>query len=220
MKKNSSIYYTVAVFLSLVILFLCSSSGDTSDFMPHRQEIEIAQPVIAVEVKPMIKPSKTVMWQMQFLPFKDYYLNAHEDKVNGVAMGYFLPQREVNGVSVALMHAYNEHKRGVSLSLVEYSGESDGLAMFLAGGMRRNNGFSVALLNMTESNNGLQLGLINQEETNLLFDYDLKPKEVNERFGVQAGVINYSDAPGIQFGLWNTNPNSWIKHFPLINFCF
>jgi hypothetical protein len=220
MKKNSRLYCFVTVFSLFALLLVCLSPLNNDSFPVQRHTVTLeAPPVERIQQEPEKKPV-AVPWQMQFLPMKEAYLNAHDQKVNGIAVGYFIPQREVNGVSLALMHAYNEHKRGVSMSLLEYSGESSGVTMFIAGGMRRNNGFSMGLLNMTESNNGLQLGIINQEECNLLFDYDMKPAEEDERFGVQAGLINYSDAPGIQFGLWNTNPRSWIKHFPLINFSF
>ena len=137
-----------------------------------------------------------------------------------MALGYYLPQRKVNGVSVALIQAYNVEKSGFSMSLLEYSGISNGFNLFFAGGMQSNRGVSLGVLNMTEINQGFQIGLINQEERNLLVEYDMKPEMDRKKFGVQAGVINYSDAPGIQFGLWNTNPNSLIKHFPIFNICF
>ena len=47
--------------------------------------------------------------------------------------------------------------------------------------------------------------------------YEMKPEKNDSNFGVQAGLVNYSEGKGIQFGLWNTNPNGFLKHFPLIN---
>jgi hypothetical protein len=89
----------------------------------------------------------------------------------------------------------------------------------LIGGSVVNRGFSMGVWNMTENNQGMQLGLFNREEDDLLLDYSMKPQEKDDRFGVQAGLVNYSDTRGIQFGLWNVNPNSWIKYFPLFNIC-
>ena len=120
---------------------------------------------------------------------------------------------------MAFVHAFNAKKTGFSMSVLEMSGESNGFAMFLAGGMIHNNGCSLGLWNMTENNRGLQLGILNQAGRDILLEYDMKPVEESKKFGVQAGIVNYSDAPGIQFGLWNTNPNSFIRHFPFFNIC-
>lgn len=157
--------------------------------------------------------------QWQFLPWQNAFLADKNKPVRGLAVGYLVQQNDIDGVSMAIMHSANARKRGVSLSLVELSGETSGLSFFLAGGSVGNNGCSIGLWNMAECNRGLQIGFINQEQDDLIVEYGLKPK-ADKGFGVQAGVINYSDGKGIQFGLWNTNPNSWIKHFPIINFCF
>ena len=73
---------------------------------------------------------------------------------------------------------------------------------------------------MAEHNTGLQLGVINEVKPDALIENNSSPDEQTDGFGVQAGLINYSEGKGLQFGLWNTNPNAWIKHFPLINFSF
>lgn len=163
-----------------------------------------------------------VFFQLQYLPTNQGYIFGHDRKVYGLALGYYLPQNEIRGVSISFMHIYNMRKYGLSLSLLEMSGEFGGVAMFLAGGVVSNYGLTVGLLNMTENNNGVQIGLVNMDESNLLLDYPQKPVDENEEssFGVQAGLVNFSDSRGIQIGLWNVNPNSWIKYFPIINFCF
>ncbi len=163
-----------------------------------------------------------VYFQLQYLPTRHGYVFGHERKVLGLALGYYLPQNEICGVSLALMHMYNMRKYGLSFSLLEMSGEIGGVTFFLAGGAVSNYGLTVGLLNMSENNHGLQIGLVNMNEQNLLLDYPQKPRgeEEESSFGIQAGLINFSDAPGIQFGLWNINSNGWLKHFPLINFCF
>lgn len=163
--------------------------------------------------------SDTSLFQVQYLPWGNAYLYPKSASINGVALGYLLPQEEINGVSVAMVHFFNSKKSGVSFSLVDVSKSSDGLALFIAGGAADNRGCLVGLWNITENNRGVQIGLFNQAQRDSLFEYPMKPEYKDKKFGVQAGIVNVSDAPGIQFGLWNTNPNSWIKHFPLINIC-
>lgn len=195
---------------------------------------EVPEPIVGEKVIPEKKDdphrapgtapdgqrAEAVPFQWQYLPLQNFYINDHQRRVNGLALGYCLTQNEINGVSMALIHAYNKRKSGFSMSFLEYSAISEGMAVFMAGGVQYNNGFALALLNMTEKNQGVQLGMVNLEEKNLLMEYDMKPQESQDKFGVQIGVVNYSDAPGIQFGLWNTNPKSLIKHFPLFNICW
>lgn len=158
--------------------------------------------------------------QLQLLPWGNTYLIDRDQEVKGLALGYFLHQREIDGLSVAITQTAGTRKRGVSISMLELCGESTGLSLFLAGGSVKNQGVALALWNLTEYNQGLQLGIVNQTRKDSILEYDLKPADVNDKFGVQAGVVNYSEGRGIQIGLWNTNPKSFIKHFPLINFCF
>ena len=262
------------VFSSVAAVFLCiSPKFDFSVPAVHsKTEIKNA-PVRKVEVKKANIPEKKspALFQWQFLPLDGRYVTSHDRSINGFALGYYIPQKEVNGVSMALIHAYNEKKNGFSMSFLEYSGISSGVNLFFAGGMQSNRGLAMGVWNMTESNDGFQLGLVNHEEKDLLMEYDMKPdidrnkfgvqagfinlsdtpglqfglwnkntsqnyadngskenqnqandtEENNKnKFGIQAGLINYSNAPGIQFGLWNTNPNGLIKHFPLFNINF
>ena len=156
--------------------------------------------------------------QLQLLPWGNTFLIDRDQEVRGLALGYFLHQKNIDGVSVAITQTSGTRKRGVSLSMLELCGESTGLSMFLAGGSVKNQGVALGLWNMAEYNQGLQLGIVNQTRKDIILEYDLKPADVNDKFGVQAGVVNYSEGRGIQIGLWNTNPKSFIKHFPLINF--
>lgn len=222
MKSVRGKIVLVATFSLVALFFLVLSREVSNDsFCVTEQSYPVASPVDDGKMASVLPVEiKAAPWQWQFLPSMSGYLVDHERPVNGVAMGYILPQKEINGFSMALIHAYNAKKNGFSMSLLEYSGNSSGLAIFLAGGVQHNRGVLMGLWNMTEHNHGVQLGLVNQEERNLLMEYDMKPEYKEKKFGVQAGVYNYSDSPGIQFGLWNTNPNSWIKHFPLFNICF
>ena len=158
--------------------------------------------------------------QLQLLPWGSSYLIDRDQEVRGLALGYFLHQKNIDGVSVAISQTSGSRKRGVSLSMLELCGESTGLSMFIAGGSVKNQGVALGLWNLAEYNQGLQLGVVNQTRKDSILEYDMKPAYVNDKFGVQAGVVNYSEGRGIQIGLWNTNPKSFIKHFPLINFCF
>lgn len=210
------------VFLSAVSLFsalmVCRDGGDA--FPPgawNRQEFR--RPPEPPAPPPKEPEPQPVIFQMQYLPWRRESLNSSNVPVYGLALGYSQRQREIGGVSLALIHAFNARKSGLSMSLIEMSDESNGFAMFLAGGMLHNNGCSLGLWNMTENNRGLQIGLVNQAGKDMMLEYWMKPVEAKRTFGVQAGLVNYSDAPGIQFGLWNTNPNSFIKHFPLFNLC-
>jgi hypothetical protein len=162
----------------------------------------------------------TSFMQIQYLPWHSAYLQPATGSVNGLALGYYLPQEEINGLSLAMVHMFNQKKRGLSFSLIDVSNMFNGFALFFAGGAVDNRGCLVGIWNITESNNGIQIGIFNQAERNSLVEYPMKPEKSGKQFGVQAGLINVSDAPGIQFGLWNTNPKSIIKHFPLINICF
>lgn len=158
--------------------------------------------------------------QIQYLPWSRAYLQPAAKSINGLALGYYMPQKEINGLSLAMVHMFNQKKSGLSFSLVDVSNISNGFSLFFVGGAVDNRGCLVGAWNITESNNGIQIGIFNHTESNSLVEYSMKPEKSGKEFGVQAGLINVSDAPGIQFGLWNINPNSIIKHFPLINICF
>lgn len=215
MKISAKNWYAAAVTLLAVFSFLCGFYVWFDFQVPFDQWHSgvVAEPVAAPK-------AQATLLQLQWLPWRSDFLVDKNRPVRGVAIGYFLQQNDIDGVSLALMHSGNARKRGVSLSLVDLTGESHGLAMFIAGGAVNNKGCSVGLWNMAECNQGVQLGIVNHAQENLLMDYDMKPKKESDEFGVQAGVVNYSEGKGIQFGLWNTNPNSFIKHFPLINICF
>ena len=159
------------------------------------------------------KSPEFVPLQIQVLPWHKAFVTDKEKPIRGFGMGYYLQQKEISGFSLAFMHAANQRKSGFSLSVIEFCGESSGLSMFLYGGSVNNNGCSVALWNLAETNNGVQIGVVNQSQQNVLTELDLKSPEKTDVFGVQAGLVNYSDGRGIQFGLWNTNPNGFLKRW-------
>ena len=140
--------------------------------------------------------------------------------VYGMSIGGMVHQKEINGLSIAGMHAFTRKKSGVSFSLMDVCNESRGLSFCAVGGAERNYGVATGLWNLAEHNTGLQLGFVNEVKPDALIENNLNHKVKPEGFGVQAGVINYSEGRGLQFGLWNTNPNAWLKHFPFINFAF
>ena len=210
MKKLNAAFFSILLLISVISGFVLWQG--------------LVLPQERWEVKTMSEPEPAgnpgfVPLQFQLLPWQSGFIADKNKPVRGLSLGYLVQQNDIDGVSMALMHSSNARKRGLSFSLIELSGESSGVAFFLAGGSVGNNGFSVGLWNMAECNRGVQLGIINQEQDDIIAEYGMKPK-ADKGFGVQAGVVNYSDGRGIQFGLWNTNPNSFFKHFPLINFCF
>ena len=140
--------------------------------------------------------------------------------VYGMSVGGMVHQKEINGVSVAGIHAFTKRKSGLSFSLMDVCEESRGASFFAAGGAERNYGFSAGMVNLAEHNRGVQLGIINQEMPDAVIENNFSVPEKPEGFGIQAGVVNYSEGKGLQFGLWNTNPNALIKHFPFFNFAF
>ena len=164
------------------------------------------------------KPASFTPLQISTLPQLGGSLFKPDTPVYGMSLGGMVHQKEINGLSIAGIHAFNKRKSGLSFSLMDVCEESSGAAFFAAGGAERNNGFSAGVVNLTEHNRGVQLGVVNQEMPDAVIENNYGAPEKPEGFGVQAGIINYSEGKGLQFGLWNTNTNAWIKHFPFFNF--
>lgn len=204
-KRFLAAIVTVCVggFLAATML----SSSVTSSFTSH-----------AIQ-KPIADQSFTPL-QLTGLPFLGGGVFKQDTPVYGMSVGGMVHQKEINGLSVAGIHAFTKKKSGLSFSLLDVCHESRGLSIFAAGGAERNYGVSAGLVNLAEHNTGLQLGLINQEMPDAVIENNFSLTEKPEGFGVQTGLINYSEGKGLQFGLWNTNPNAWLKHFPLFNFAF
>lgn len=168
---------------------------------------------------PLIKNKFTPL-QLTGVPFLGGGIFNADTPVYGMSVGGMVHQNEINGLSIAGIHAFTKKKNGVSFSLMDLCNESRGLSVFAAGGAERNYGVAAGLVNLAEHNRGLQIGLFNQVMPDAVIENNFSKPEKPEGFGVQTGVINYSEGKGLQFGLWNTNPNAWIKHFPLFNFAF
>ena len=142
----------------------------------------------------------------------------HDTPVYGMSVGGMVHQKEIHGLSVAGIHAFTKRKSGLSFSFMDVCKESRGASFFAAGGAERNYGFAAGFVNLAEHNSGMQLGVVNQVMPDAVIENNYSAPEKPEGFGVQAGIINYSEGKGLQFGLWNTNTNAWIKHFPFFNF--
>ena len=160
--------------------------------------------------------------------------------VFGVNFGGMSKQQEIYGLSLAAMHAYNHKKGGVTLSFLDFCQDNYGLAFTFYGGAVRHYGFALGGWNLAEYNHGVQVGLVNQaypgamlasgmerfkkagQDVKISFDDGTEDKKAvkDKSFGVQVGLINRSEGRGLQFGLWNVNPNAWLTHFPLFNFAF
>ena len=169
--------------------------------------------------KPLVKQAFTPL-QLTGLPFLGGGMFSPNTPVYGMSVGGMVHQKEINGLSFAGIHAFTKKKSGVSFSLLDVCHESRGVSFFAAGGAERNYGFSAGFVNLAEHNSGWQLGLINQEKPDAVIENNFSQAETPEGFGVQTGLFNYSEGKGLQFGLWNINPNAWLKHFPLFNFAF
>ena len=182
----------------------------------------------------------TVSEPMPVLPVQVGSVFDTAKPVYGVNLGGMAKQREIYGLSVAAMHAYNQKKGGVSVSFLDFCQDNYGLALTLGGGAVNHYGCAVGLWNFSEYNHGVQIGLVNQaypgamlasgmdkingdgNDVKITFaDGSKENKSSKEKsFGVQFGLINRSEGRGMQFGLWNINPNAWLPHFPLVNFAF
>ena len=143
-------------------------------------------------------------------------------RVYGISGGSFLfLQRENYGVTTGLVTAgglNNALSCGIFNSWEENNGISIGLANIVYGRRYCWNTLQIGVFN--KANNGLQIGVFNQVMPDAVIENNFSAPEKPEGFGVQTGIVNYSEGKGLQFGLWNTNPNAWIKHFPLFNFAF
>ncbi len=164
--------------------------------------------------------SKTAFTPLQLtgVPFLGGGIFKADTPVYGMSVGGMVHQNEINGVSVAGIHAFTKKKNGVSFSLMDICNESRGVSFFAAGGAERNYGVATGLVNLAEHNSGLQIGLYNEVKPDAVIENNFGTPKKPEGFGVQTGVINYSEGRGLQFGLWNTNPNAWLSHFPFFNF--
>ena len=176
-----------------------------------------SRPIIA---RNDVSSGKFTPLQLTGVPFLGGGLFNAKTPVYGMSVGGMVHQNEINGVSVAGIHAFTKKKNGLSFSLMDICNESRGVSFFAAGGAERNYGVATGLVNLAEHNSGLQIGLINQVKPDAVIENNFGTPEKPEGFGVQTGLINYSEGRGLQFGLWNTNPNAWLSHFPLFNFAF
>lgn len=202
--------WLAAIFTAVIGGFLAATMLPAPD-MPFFTSRPIYKPVIKNKFTPV---------QLTGLPFIGGGIFNPDVPVYGMSVGGMVHQKEINGLSVAGIHAFTKKKSGVSFSLLDVCNESRGLSVFAAGGAERNYGVAAGLVNLAENNSGLQIGLFNQVKPDAVIENNFSKPETPSGFGVQTGLINYSEGKGLQFGLWNTNPNAWLKHFPLFNFAF
>ena len=202
-KRIIALILTLSVGIYLAVSF--EPIGECCFFSPH--SLNVTE-----------KKSDFTPFQISTLPQLGGGLFKQNTPVYGVSVGGMVHQKEISGLSIAGIHAFNKRKSGLSFSFMDVCEESRGVSFFAAGGAERNYGLAAGLVNLAEHNNGVQLGVINQVMPDAVIENNYSTPEKPEGFGLQAGVINYSEGKGLQFGLWNTNPNAWIKHFPFFNF--
>ena len=148
---------------------------------------------------PAVKDARWTIVQIGVWPFLLFDDGA---KVLGLDCDLFLTcqRRAVWGLSLAPFNACEDDVGGLSL----------GLTSIVDG---KHYGLCVALVSRVGANYGVQLGLAN------LIDSGIRDEE--ERCGgLQIGLYNDSDAPGVQIGLLNHNQKAWLPWMPLVNFRF
>ena len=148
---------------------------------------------------PAVKDARWTAVQIGVWPFLLFDDGA---KVMGLDCDLFLTcqRRAVWGLSLAPFNSCGDDVGGLSL----------GLTSIVDGG---HYGLCVALVSRVKANYGVQLGLAN------LIDSGIRDEEARCG-GLQIGLYNDSDAPGVQIGLLNRNPKAWLPWMPLVNFRF
>ena len=133
---------------------------------------------------------KFVPFQLALAPKFGGGVFNHNTPVYGMSIGGMVHQKEINGISVAGVHAFTKKKQGLSFSLMDICNESRGASFFVAGGAERNYGFSAGLINLAEHNTGFQLGIINQVQPDAVIENNYTVPESPDGIGVQTGIIN------------------------------
>ena len=83
------------------------------------------------------KPSGFTPIQISTVPQLGGGIFKADTPVYGMSVGGMVHQKEINGVSVAGIHAFTKRKSGVSFSLMDVCEESRGASFFAAGGAER-----------------------------------------------------------------------------------
>ena len=148
---------------------------------------------------PVVKDARWTAVQIGVWPFLLFDDGA---KVMGLDLNLILTcqRRAVWGLSLAPFNSCGDDGGGLSL----------GLTSIVDGG---HYGLCIALVSRVKANYGVQLGLAN------LIDSGIRDEEARCG-GLQIGLYNDSDTPGVQIGLLNRNPKAWIPWMPLVNFRF
>ena len=104
------------------------------------------------------------------------------------------------GVQVAGVANLADRVAGVQVAAI-FNESSDGFSGLQVGGV------NVVNNRIWQACSGVQLGAVNATGI--------------AGFCVQVGVINMVDGGfGVQFGLWNSNPDGFLPYFPILNFSF
>ena len=112
--------------------------------------------------------------------------------------GYASFPGKFEGLQVAAAANIAESLAGVQVAAI-FNESSEGFRGLQVGG--------VNVVNNVYTCSGVQLGAVNATGI--------------ASFCVQVGVINMVDGgSGVQFGLWNSNPDGFLPYFPILNFSF
>jgi len=148
--------------------------------------------------------------------------------------GVFNGAKSVAGVQVAAGNAASEGLSGLQVGGINFAfspdapGHVEGLQVAAAANIATHiAGVQVAaIFNESERGfSGLQVGGVNVAENRIDTCSGVQLGAVNATgiasFCVQVGVINMVDGgSGVQFGLWNSNPDGFLPYFPILNFSF
>ena len=106
----------------------------------------------------------------------------------------------IYGVSCGILIVTKEKSCGIAANVFSLSQEHYGISLGLINLFDRGNGLSVGIVNLMTYNNGVSVGVVNSAPNNIF----------------QLGLFNSSES-GLQIGLLNYNPKSYIPWLPLVN---
>ena len=128
------------------------------------------------------------------------------------------PRTDVYGLAVSPgLVGFADKVYGISSGIIFLQNENFGVTAGIYSFGVKNNGISLGIINSWESNDGISIGaancIYNNSGRNILqigvFNY--------AKNGLQIGIFNTTSNGGVQIGLLNYNPKSYIPWLPFVN---
>jgi len=168
---------------------------------------------------------ETEGWGLQ-AGFANFVGQGHvDDGYSGLQVAGFLNSGSADGIQLA--GYLNGHMLKTSRDDPPIAGDIRGLQIAGVYNIAKSvAGVQVAaIINETDGFRGLQVGGVNVVDNRIDTCSGVQLGAVNATgiasFCVQVGVINMVDGgSGVQFGLWNSNPDGFLPYFPILNFSF